>query len=182
MDSFKYLLAAAHYAARQHKDQIRKGANSEPYIVHPLEVAKLLADIGGVTDHEVLMAAILHDTIEDTDSTNEEIKSLFGERVCSIVLEVTDDKSLPKERRKELQVEHAPHLTPEAKQLKMCDKISNISDIVNNPPKEWPLERKLEYVEWGERVFAGLRGVNERLEEHFDALVEEAKTGLRNEG
>lgn len=180
MDSFKKLLTAAHYAAHQHRNQTRKGADEEPYIVHPLEVAKLLADVGGVTDPDVLIAAILHDTIEDTDSTKEDIQELFGERVCSIVLEVTDDKSLPKERRKELQVEHAPHLTPEAKQLKMCDKISNITDIVNNPPKDWPLERKLEYVEWGERVFAGLRGANERLEGHFDALVQRAKRELQD--
>ncbi|REJ79281.1 MAG: bifunctional (p)ppGpp synthetase/guanosine-3',5'-bis(diphosphate) 3'-pyrophosphohydrolase [Acidobacteria bacterium] len=172
------LLKAAHYAARQHKDQKRKGANAEPYIVHPLEVAKLLSTIGGVDDPDVLIAAILHDTIEDTDASENDIAKIFGERVCSIVMEVTDDKSLPKQRRKELQEEHAPHLSHEAKQLKMCDKISNISDIVSNPPADWDLERKLEYVEWGERVFAGLRGANGKLEKHFDELVERAKRDL----
>jgi guanosine-3',5'-bis(diphosphate) 3'-pyrophosphohydrolase len=94
------------------------------------------------------------------------------------VLEVTDNKSLPKEVRKQKQVEHAPHLSDGAKQLKMCDKISNITDIMSNPPNGWDEKRRIEYVEWGERVFAGLRGVNENLEKHFDKLVAEAKAKI----
>lgn len=179
------LVTAAHYAAHQHSTQRRKGQNEEPYIVHPLEVARLLSSIGGVHDPDVLIAAILHDTVEDTGTKEKgteeiikEIRSMFGGRVLSIVMEVTDDKSLPKAKRKELQEEHAPHLSHEAKQLKMCDKISNISDILDNPPKDWPLERMIEYVEWGERVFAGLRGANEDLERHFDELVERARREL----
>lgn len=178
---FQRLVTAAHYAARQHGTQKRKGANEEPYIVHPLEVARLLSAIGGVHDPEVLIAAILHDTVEDTDASESDIEEMFGERVCSIVMEVTDDKSLPKAERKKLQEEHAPHLSHEAKQLKMCDKISNIADILENPPSDWPLERKIEYVDWGERVFAGLRGANERLERHFDELVERARRELGTE-
>lgn len=172
------LLLAAKFAARMHHGQFRKGADAEPYIVHPLEVARLLSTIGGVLDPDVLIAAILHDTIEDTDTTESDISEMFGSRVCSIVVEVTDDKSLPKAERKKLQEEHAPHLSHEAKQLKMCDKISNISDILDNPPKDWPLERMIEYVDWGERVFAGLRGANEDLERHFDELVERARREL----
>lgn len=171
------ILEAAQFAARRHHGQSRKGALSEPYIVHPLEVAHLLMNVGGVDDHDVLIAALLHDTVEDTETTADEITELFGSRVASIVLEVTDDKSLPKQTRKELQVEHAPHISDEAKQLKMCDKISNIRDILNNPP-DWPYERKIEYVEWGERVFEGLRGVNRELERHFDELVAEAKSKI----
>jgi len=171
------ILEAARFAASKHHGQFRKGSDPEPYIVHPLEVAQLLARVGNVEDTDVLIAALLHDTIEDTETTEDEIAERFGGRVASIVLEVTDDKSLPKERRKELQVEHAPHLSHEAKQLKMCDKISNIRDILTNPP-DWPLERKVEYVDWGERVFAGLRGANEALEDHFDGLVEEARRVL----
>ena len=171
------ILEAAQFAARRHHGQSRKGALAEPYIVHPLEVAHLLMHVGGVEDPDVLIAALLHDTVEDTDTTRDEIGRQFGERVANIVLEVTDDKSLPKEVRKELQVEHAPHISDEAKQLKMCDKISNIRDILNNPP-DWPYERKIEYVEWGERVFDGLRGVNRDLEKHFDELVEEAKSKI----
>ncbi|HUF02571.1 MAG TPA: HD domain-containing protein [Aridibacter sp.] len=175
---FSQLFLAAKFAARKHHGQFRKGADVEPYIVHPLEVAHLLSTVGGVDDPDILIAAILHDTIEDTKTSEEDITCTFGERVCSIVVEVTDDRELPKQRRKELQEEHAPHLSHEAKQLKMCDKISNIADILDNPPEDWDLERKIEYVNWGERVFKGLRGANDRLERHFDELVERARREL----
>lgn len=168
-------MEAASFAARKHTDQRRKGENGAPYINHPLEVANLLINIGGVSDFNVLIAALLHDTIEDTATKRSEISERFGEKVASIVVEVTDDKTLPKAERKQKQVEHAPHLSIEAKQLKMCDKISNIRDIINNPPSDWSVQRRLEYVDWGERVFAGLRGVNENLEKHFDELVAQAR-------
>lgn len=169
------LLEAASFAAKKHTGQTRKGAGREPYINHPLEVANLLAGVGGVDDFDVLIAAVLHDTVEDCGVTREEIATRFGEIVAGYVLEVTDDKSLPKARRKELQVEHAPHLSTGAKQIKLADKISNITDILNSPPADWDLDRKVKYVEWGENVVAGLRGANARLEKHFDELAERAK-------
>ncbi len=169
------LIEAASYAARQHTGQKRKGEKAEPYINHPLEVANILANIGQVDDLEVLTAAILHDTVEDTDTTPDELTAMFGERVTGFVLEVTDDKSLPKAERKQLQVEHAPHLSPEAKQIKLADKISNITDITNSPPADWTNERRLEYTEWGVSVVNGLRGVNPDLESHFDSLVDRAR-------
>lgn len=169
------LLQAASFAAQKHTGQKRKGKDGAPYINHPLEVANLLINEGKVEDYDVLIAAILHDTVEDTDATREEIAENFGETVASIVMEVTDDKTLPKTERKQKQVEHAPHLSDGAKQLKMCDKMSNIRDIMNNPPDGWSDERRLEYIEWGERVMAGLRGVNQNLEQHFDLLVKKAK-------
>ncbi len=175
MSTLSKLLEAASFAAKKHIGQNRKGLDEAPYINHPLEVANLLVNVGKVEDYDTLIAAVLHDTVEDTDATREEIAERFGEKVASIVMEVTDDKSLPKQERKQKQVEHAPHLSTAAKQLKMCDKISNITDVMNNPPDGWSVERRREYVEWGERVFAGLRGVNEHLEEHFDELVERAK-------
>jgi (p)ppGpp synthase/HD superfamily hydrolase len=175
MSNLSKLLEAATFAAQKHIGQNRKGKDEAPYINHPLEVANLLVNVGKVDDYDTLIAAVLHDTVEDTDATREEIAERFGEKVAAIVMEVTDDKSLPKQERKQKQVEHAPHLSTEAKQLKMCDKISNITDVMNNPPDGWSDERRREYVEWGERVFAGLRGVNENLEEHFDELVEKAK-------
>jgi GTP diphosphokinase / guanosine-3',5'-bis(diphosphate) 3'-diphosphatase len=98
------------------------------------------------------------------------LTELFGEKVCSIVMEVTDDKSLPKHERKLLQIEHSPHLSPEAKQVKLADKISNVSDILNNPP-DWTEERKREYIVWAKKVVAGLRGVNTDLDELFDKTV-----------
>src|SRR5688500_4024447 len=142
MNNLETLLSAASFAAVRHTDQKRKGSRGEPYINHPLEVANLLANVGGVDDYDVLIAAILHDTVEDTETTPEELAERFGKRVASIVAEVTDDKSLPKKRRKELQIEHAPHLSAEAKLVKLCDKISNIRDVVQNPPKDWDLKRR----------------------------------------
>jgi guanosine-3',5'-bis(diphosphate) 3'-pyrophosphohydrolase len=178
VNNLNNLLHAASFAAQRHTGQKRKGERGEPYINHPLEVANLIANVGGVDDIDILMAAILHDTVEDCGVTGEEISQLFGERVAGYVLEVTDDKSLPKMERKRLQVEHAPHLSTGAKTVKLADKISNINDITNSPPADWSIERRREYIEWGVSVVAGLRGVNEGLEKHFDALVERAITKL----
>ncbi len=173
------LLQAANFAARRHRRQKRKGENGEPYINHPLEVAHLLTRIGNLKDTDILIAAILHDTVEDTKTTEEEINEMFGKAVASMVMEVTDDKTLPKAERKKLQVEHAPHLSDGAKQIKLADKISNIEDIADNPPEDWSIERRLEYIEWGENVVAGLRGVNENLENYFDDLVVKAREKVK---
>jgi guanosine-3',5'-bis(diphosphate) 3'-pyrophosphohydrolase len=175
MSNLSKLLEAASFAAKKHTGQTRKGANAEPYINHPIEVANLLANVGKVEDFDVLIAAVLHDTVEDTGTTKEELTALFGERVCAMVLEVTDDRTLPKAERKQLQIEHAPHLSTGAKTIKLGDKISNITDILNSPPADWSLQRKLEYVAWGENVVKGIRGTNEFLEKHFDELVEKAR-------
>lgn len=178
MNNTAKLLHAARFAAVKHTDQKRKGNDAAPYINHPLEVANLLAKVGKVEDTDVLIAAILHDTVEDTETTKEEISELFGETVAKMVMEVTDDKSLPKAVRKQKQIEHAPHLSDGAKQIKLGDKISNIRDVLENPPDGWSDERRREYIEWGEKVVAGLRGANENLENHFDELVAEAKQKL----
>ena len=175
MNNLNKLLQAASFAAQKHTNQKRKGSNQEPYINHPLEVANLLANVGNVDDLDVLIAAILHDTIEDTGVTKDELTGLFGETVSGYVAEVTDDKSLPKAERKRLQIEHAPHLSHGAKLVKLGDKISNITDVTNNPPADWDLKRRQEYVDWGVAVVAGLRGANAELESYFDKLVEEAK-------
>jgi guanosine-3',5'-bis(diphosphate) 3'-pyrophosphohydrolase len=172
------LLEAASFAAQRHTGHHRKGDKKEPYINHPLEVANLLANVGGVDDIDVLIAAILHDTVEDVGVKKEEIVERFGERVAGIVMEVTDDKSLPKAERKQLQVDHAPHLSTEAKLVKLGDKISNIKDVTNNPPSDWDLERRRKYIEWGEDVVNGLRGRNKFLESLFDQTVSNAKQEL----
>lgn len=175
MNNLAKLLQAASFAAKKHRYQKRKGNDAEPYVNHPLEVANLLANVGKVEDYDILIAAILHDTIEDTETTKEELTEMFGARVSAMVLEVTDDKSLEKAERKQKQIEHAPHLSDGAKQIKLGDKTSNITDVTNNPPAGWSRERKLEYVEWGERVVAGLRGVNADLENYFDETVRNAR-------
>jgi guanosine-3',5'-bis(diphosphate) 3'-pyrophosphohydrolase len=180
MNTVNKLIEAASFAAQRHTGHHRKGDNKEPYINHPLEVANLLANVGGVEDIDVLIAGLLHDTVEDVGVKKEEIVERFGERVAHIVLEVTDDKSLPKAECKRLQVEHAPHLSREAKLVKLGDKISNITDVTNNPPADWPLERRREYIEWGASVVAGLRGVNEPLERLFDRTADRARKQLDN--
>lgn len=168
-------MRAISFAAKKHTLQKRKGADEEPYINHPLEVLNLLTSVGRVEDFDVLIAAVLHDTIEDTKTTREEITELFGAEVCKMVLELTDNKSLPKAERKQLQIEHAPHISHGAKQIKLCDKISNIRDVLENPPDGWSEKRRNEYVKWGENVVAGLRGANDNLEKHFDVLIANAR-------
>ena len=150
--------------ASAHVGQTRK--SGEPYITHPVAVATVLAEER--LDVETLIAAILHDTIEDTKTTAGEIEARFGKEVAGVVLEVTDDKSLSKARRKELQVEHAPHLSQRAKAVKLADKICNLRDVAASPPAGWELARKQEYFDWAKRVVDGLRGSYPKLEQAFD--------------
>jgi len=172
------ILKALEFAAVRHRTQKRKGADQSPYINHPIQVASLLANEGGEKDPVLLIAAILHDVVEDTVDTIEEkqelisqISEIFGQQVLSLTLEVSDDKSLEKHERKRLQVEQAPHKSDNAKRLKIADKIMNVRDITNNPPTWWSLQRILDYFDWAEKVVAGLRGVNKRLEEMFDETL-----------
>jgi (p)ppGpp synthase/HD superfamily hydrolase len=166
------ILKALRFAAIKHRDQRRKDAEVSPYINHPIEVAELLARVGGATDLVILQGAILHDTIEDTETTPEELEAEFGPEVRRVVEEVTDDKRLPKSERKRLQIEHAPHLSERAKQIKIADKISNVRAVTETPPADWPLERRREYIDWTEKVMVGLRGCNQSLEYYYDQVLE----------
>jgi len=165
----KLLLKALSFAAHKHKDQRRKDPEASPYINHPISLANILCNEGHVTDINVICAALLHDTIEDTETTPEELEQEFGEAIKSIVMEVTDDKDLPKEERKRLQIEHAAHASDNAKQVKLADKISNLRDVANNPPASWSLERRQEYFDWAKEVIDQVRGVHATLESIFDA-------------
>ena len=164
-------IKAAAFAADKHRNQRRKDADASPYINHPIALANVLANEGGIANKDVLCAAMLHDTIEDTETTEAELRLAFGNKITAIVLEVTDDKSLDKAARKQMQIEHAPHISIEAKMVKLADKICNLRDILTTPPAGWPLERKLAYFEWANDVVAGLRGTNIKLEQVFDGLV-----------
>ncbi len=164
-------IKAIAFAAEKHKNQRRKDANASPYINHPIALANVLANEGGIANQDVLIAAILHDTIEDTETTVAEIRSEFGDVIAEIVLEVTDDKSSPKAERKLKQIEHAPHISMDAKLVKLADKISNLRDILNSPPSDWSVERRQEYFKWSEAVVQGLRGSNVKLERIFDDLM-----------
>jgi (p)ppGpp synthase/HD superfamily hydrolase len=172
------LLQALHFAADKHRDQRRKDEEASPYINHPIEVAELLARVGGVTDLVTLQAAILHDTIEDTNTTPEELEAAFGADVRRVVEEVTDDTQLPKADRKRLQIEHAPHLSERAKLVKLGDKIANVRSVTQTPPAKWPLSRRQEYLDWTEQVIGGLRGCNPALEKLYAEMVEEGRRVL----
>jgi GTP diphosphokinase / guanosine-3',5'-bis(diphosphate) 3'-diphosphatase len=163
------LLRALAFAAHKHRDQRRKDAEASPYINHPIALADVLVNEGGVTDTDVLAAALLHDTLEDTATTHEELINAFGSRVARIVAEVTDDKNLAPAERKRRQIEHAPHLSAEAKLVKLADKICNLRDAADRPPAKWDLARRQEYFDWARQVIAGVRGVHARLEAAFDA-------------
>lgn len=172
------ILKAAHFAANKHRDQRRKGEENSPYINHPIAVAEILTSIGGITDLTTIQAALLHDTVEDTKTTAEELALQFGDEVMNLVMEVTDDKTLGKAERKRLQVEHTKHLSDSAKMIKIADKISNVTDIMTVPPKDWDDEQRLEYFTWAERVVKGCRGVNIELSTRFDELVGAAKKAI----
>lgn len=164
------VLRAALFAAEKHKNQRRKDADASPYINHPIALANVLATEGGVTDTDVLCAALLHDTIEDTETTADELRENFGDAVTDIVLEVTDDKSLPKAERKRLQIEYAAHASPQAKLVKLADKICNLRDILASPPADWSVARKQEYFDWSVKVVASVRDVHPGLALVFDQL------------
>jgi guanosine-3',5'-bis(diphosphate) 3'-pyrophosphohydrolase len=170
------LRRAAGFAAWKHQGQMRKGKGEIPYVHHPIEVTAILAEVGGVEDLDVLQAALLHDTVEDTKTDRDELETHFGARVCEIVLEVTDDKSLDKAVRKARQVEHGPHLSKEAQSLKLADKISNVYDVAFSRPVDWDPQRQLEYFDWASRVVAGLRGCNAALEAEFDRQLAESRS------
>ncbi|MBU9604688.1 HD domain-containing protein [Burkholderia multivorans] len=163
------LIAAIAFAADRHRNQRRKDEEASPYINHPIALADVLANEVGIEDERVIAAAVLHDTIEDTETTEQELLRLFGKDVADIVVEVTDDKSLPKETRKRLQIEHAAHISRRAKLVKLADKICNLRDLAQHPPAEWPLERKQAYFDWAKSVVDRMRGVHPGLEAIFDA-------------
>jgi len=164
------ILRALDFAAVKHRNQRRKNQEASPYINHPITIANLLWNAAQVTDPVVIVGAILHDTVEDTDATFEEIEQEFGKEVKSLVQEVTDDKSLPKQKRKQLQVEHAAHLSQRAKLIKLADKISNLQDMIASPPHDWSSQRKQEYFEWGKSVIDKIRGTHQGLETIFDEV------------
>lgn len=170
------LFDALAFAARKHRDQRRKDAEASPYINHPIAVAHVLAAEGAVTDPTVLVAALLHDTVEDTRTTFAELEQRFGPAVAGLVRELSDDKSLPKAERKRLQVAHAAAASAGARQIKLADKICNVRDITDTPPADWPPERKTAYLDWAADVVNACRGANPALEAAFDATLERART------
>ena len=172
------LTRAVDFAARRHIDQRRKGARAEPYFNHLAEVAQMLAEATGGRDPDLVIAGLLHDILEDTDTRRDEIETRFGSMVAALVAEVTDDKSLPKPERKRLQVLQAPHQSKGAKMIKLADKTSNLRTLILSPPANWSLERQRAYLDWAQAVVAGCRGVSSYLEDQFDQSHREGMAHL----
>lgn len=164
----KLLLKALGFAAHKHKDQRRKDVAASPYINHPIALANILCNEGHITDVEVICGALLHDTVEDTETSFDEIEQAFGPAVRRIVMDVSDDKTLPKEERKRLQIEHAAHACRQARLVKLADKIANLRDTAAHPPADWTLERQQAYFDWAGKVIDQIRGTHVGLEALFD--------------
>jgi guanosine-3',5'-bis(diphosphate) 3'-pyrophosphohydrolase len=162
------LMDALAFSAHKHRNQRRKDVDASPYINHPIALARVLAVEGGVSNHRTLAAAILHDTLEDTETTFEELKEKFGRAIAEVVREVSDDKTLSKVDRKRLQIEHAQHLSRRARLVKLADKICNVRDMAAHPPQGWELARRREYYDWAKKVIDEIRGTHARLEAAFD--------------
>jgi guanosine-3',5'-bis(diphosphate) 3'-pyrophosphohydrolase len=166
------ILRAMNFAACKHRDQRRKDSEGSPYVNHPIALANLLWNEAAVTDTVVIIGALLHDTVEDTQTTFAELEQ-FGQEVSYLVKEVTDDKSFPKQMRKQLQVEHAAQLSQRAKLVTLADKIANLRDINMSSPVGWSTERKQEYFEWAKCVVDQIRGTHGKLEAMFDQVYQQ---------
>ena len=182
MDAVGLLLDALQFSADKHRGQKRKDGDTA-YINHPIAVAHILKHVGGIDDPVALCSAILHDTLEDTKTTKDELTQRFGAEVAEIVWEVTDDLTLKADKsrdteRKQLEINHAPHISHQAKLVKTADKIANLRDILNNPPVDWLIEKKQGYFDWAKQVIDGMRGANNALEAEFDALYVNRPFGM----
>ena len=168
------ILVAARFAAEKHAGQKRKGNAAEPYVNHLIEVAQLIAEsrpiLDGELDTNLIIAGLLHDTVEDTSTTFEELRECFGEDVASLVAEVTDDNRLRKEVRKAWQIETARRKSVRAAVIKLADKVSNLRSMLISPPADWSEERIREYFAWAKQVVAGLPSPNSILKAEFDAV------------
>ena len=177
------LMARAYrFAAERHAHQRRKGDAGEPYVNHLAEVADLVAQATGGRDPNLVAAAVLHDVVEDTPTSLEEVAAAFGADVAELVAEATDDKTLPKAERKRLQIAHAASRSPRAKLLKLADKTSNLRAMAASPPGDWSAERRRDYVAWARAVVDGLRGASPELEEQFDEAAAAADAAARRRG
>jgi (p)ppGpp synthase/HD superfamily hydrolase len=178
LPAVRLISEAAELAARRHNGMARKGRGNEPYINHLAEVANLLAAATGGTDAELVAAGWLHDTIEDTKTRRQELAEKFSGRVASLVVEVTDDMTLPKDQRRQKQIVDAPHKSASAKLIKIADKISNIRARILPDPSQAERDDLIDYVDWAEKVVAGCRGGNALLDRTFDETVKLARSTL----
>jgi guanosine-3',5'-bis(diphosphate) 3'-pyrophosphohydrolase len=179
-DQVGLLLKVLRFASEKHRHQRRKDKERSPYINHPIDVAERIWNRGGYHEVNAVCAALLHDTVEDTDATFEEIEGLFGKEITDIVREVTDDKSLPKASRKQAQIDHGPHLSTGARHIKLGDKTSNVTDVCRSTPPDWSEERCNEYLDWTKRMIDTISGTNIQMEKDYLDILAEAKAKIKN--
>ena len=180
-DQVGLMLKVLRFASEKHKHQRRKDKERSPYINHPIDVAERIWNRGHYHDINAICAALLHDTVEDTEATFEEIEGLFGKKITDIVREVTDDKSLAKSARKQAQIDHGPHLSIEAKHIKLGDKTSNVTDVCRSTPPDWSKERCRDYLDWTKQMIDTISGTNGPMENDYLAILTEAKAGLEKD-
>jgi guanosine-3',5'-bis(diphosphate) 3'-pyrophosphohydrolase len=169
------VLRAANFAAVKHAKQRRKGASAEPYINHLLEVAELVWSALSEPDTNLVIAALLHDSIEDAGVTKEELVEAFGVDVADLVMEVTDEKSLPRAERKRLQILNAPKISVRAGIIELADKLANVRSILVSPPPDWSVQRQREYFEWAKQVVDGLRAPNVASKAEFERVYRQGE-------
>ncbi|XP_002157565.3 guanosine-3',5'-bis(diphosphate) 3'-pyrophosphohydrolase MESH1 [Hydra vulgaris] len=174
-NDIKKLVEAFDFAAKKHSKQTRKNIDKTPYINHPIGVASIISSEAGITDVDILISAVLHDTVEDTNTTFEELEINFGKKIRGIVEECSDDKTLEKDVRKQMQIEKAPFSSYEAKVVKLADKLYNLRDLLINTPVGWSEGRVNEYFIWALQVVRGLKGTNSVLETELESI-------FRNQG
>lgn len=181
MSDVLLIARAWNFSAERHAKQKRKGEAQEPYVNHLAEVGELVATATEGRDANLVAAAVLHDTIEDTATLLAELASVFNADIADLVSEVTDHKRLDSAERKRAQVMHAAAKSPRAKILKLADKTSNLRSLVKSPPMDWSLQRKRDYLAWAKEVVQGLRGANAWLEARFDEAAEQLERSLRSD-
>jgi (p)ppGpp synthase/HD superfamily hydrolase len=174
-----FVMRAAQFAAARHADQRRKGRDQEPYVNHLIEVAGHLAHSARSDDAVLLAAGFLHDTVEDTNTTHAELVSLFGADVANIVAEVTDDKDLRKDARKQAQVNGIRRKSIRAQFLSVADKTANVASILRSPPMDWTRQRMAEYGDWAENVVGQVRGIDAYLDDAFLKALADLRAKLR---
>lgn len=175
MSNNSIVLKALAFAAEKHRFQFRKGEEQTPFINHPIKVANLLSEVGKIDDPATICGAILHDTIEDTVTSCDELEVLFGKEICGLVSEVSDDRYMKPSESKIHQVDYAALLSEKAKLIRLADKIANVYDIAHFPPAHWTKERRKQYLNWSKSVVDNIRGINPELEQKFDDVFQEAR-------